>query len=65
MYQCPKCKSKDLNVLCTITADLIQTEENFETEWEGGDMDFDSESPMSCKSCGFDGFAEEFWVGTK
>lgn len=52
MWQCPKCKSLDLNVEIQTTARLIQDEyvPNFETDIIG-DHEWGRDSTMSCRAC--------------
>lgn len=54
MWQCPQCKSTDLEVAVIVTVRLIQRgpdADNFETEYEGGDHEWDGTSNMSCRDC--------------
>lgn len=53
MWKCPKCKSDDLLVVFTSTAKLHQYgEDNFETEQVDWD-DWNGDSAMTCRDCGF------------
>lgn len=65
-WRCPNkdCLSTELSVSVGVFARLSQAiEENenqFETEIDGGDHEWDQHSTMSCNHCGFVGEASEF-----
>ena len=61
-WRCPNCASRDLKVSVEMWARLIQEDdgENFETEIEDGDHEWDSESAMVCLDCGHGGKVCEF-----
>ena len=63
-YKCPKCGSADLKVAVQVWARLIQEPEddNFQTEFDGGDMEFDDNSPIMCNACGEHGAVKCFLV---
>lgn len=63
-YRCPKCGSDNLKVVVQVWAKLIQEpeEDNIQTEFEGGDMEFDDASPMMCNACGESSAAKRFLV---
>ncbi len=50
-YQCPKCQSDNLTVAVTVYVKLVQYEDNQETEYEGGDHEWDDSSTMTCNDC--------------
>jgi|WetSurMetagenome_2_1015567.scaffolds.fasta_scaffold1133895_1 Zn finger protein HypA/HybF involved in hydrogenase expression len=64
-YRCPKCGSDRLKVVVQVWAKLTQQpeEDNVQTEFEGGDMEFDGDSPMMCEACGEEGTTDDFVVG--
>lgn len=51
MWICPKCGSDNLSVEVKVRARLIQYPENFETELEDGDHEWDGASTMTCNGC--------------
>ena len=59
-WKCPKCHSKNLTVEVKIMARLYQSQDNFETDDEGSDHEWDKTSRMQCGACGFAGEAHEF-----
>ncbi len=63
-YRCPKCGSDNLKVVVQVWAKLIQEPEdaNIETEFEGGDREFDDNSPIMCSACGEHGVVNGFMV---
>ncbi len=63
-YKCPKCGLDNLMVVVQVWARLIQEPEddNIQTEYEGGDMEFDDASPMTCNACGESSAAKCFLV---
>lgn len=58
-WRCPECGSTDLCVEVHTMARLSQTEDNFETEIEGG-HEWNKDSFMECSECRFNGNAYEF-----
>lgn len=50
-YQCPKCKSVNLTVAVIVNVKLVQYEDNQETEYDGGDHEWDDTSSMTCDDC--------------
>lgn len=53
-WACPNCGSTDLRVDVIVTARLVQSADNFETEVEG-DHYFDGDSLMLCSECEHEG----------
>jgi hypothetical protein len=61
MWACLKCKSTDLTVVVSTTVRLIQeSDDEFQTVEDGGDHEWDEESPMVCGACGFSAESKEF-----
>ena len=63
-YKRPKCGSDNLKVVVQVWARLIQEpeEDNIQTEFEGGDMEFDDNSPIMSNACGEHGAVKCFLV---
>ena len=61
-WKCPKCGSHNLKVVVLVWAKLFQSpyEDNFQTEPEGGDHEWDEDSRMMCSGCGHDDKAWKF-----
>lgn len=51
-WKCPNCGSKRLSVMVTVSADLTQSGDNFETD-ANGDHEWDGDSLMTCGGCGY------------
>ena len=51
MWICPTCGSDNLSVTVTVRARLIQHPDNFETDIDGGDHEWDRDSLMCCNAC--------------
>ena len=49
-WVCPQCGSKKLSVVVTVSADLTQSGDNFETD-PNGDHEWDGDSLMTCREC--------------
>ena len=65
MYNCPDCGSTALDVTITTMARLVQDEDGPQTltdEAECGDHEWDDNSIMVCRECGFQAIAEEFEI---
>lgn len=56
---CPKCGGHTLNVVVMTSAQLVQSEDNFETE-DTGSHEWDGKSPMWCGECKHRGSASDF-----
>lgn len=55
-YRCPRCGDDDhLYIGVRIDVRLRQSDDNFETEYEGGDHEWDDMSPAWCGACRWDG----------
>lgn len=64
-YACPKCKSRELEVVVEVWATLIQTDDGFETDTttpDNGDHEWGENSVMRCTACDTHGIADEFTV---
>lgn len=70
MWQCPKCKSRNLEVTVEMWAALIQPEEepeNFQTDTDAAschDQEWTQDSHMHCRDCDHYATAEAFEVST-
>jgi ribosomal protein S27AE len=60
-WKCPKCGSTRLAVEVKVWCDLTQSEENFETEIQGQDHEWDVESQMICGECSYQDIAAAFF----
>ncbi len=58
-WVCPKCGGKKLSVMVTVSADLTQTGDNFETE-PAGDHLWDGDSLMTCRECQYTAASRQF-----
>lgn len=58
-WVCPKCGSKKLSVMVTVSADLTQSGDNFETE-PAGDHEWDEDSLMTCQECQYTAASRQF-----
>ncbi len=58
-WKCPNCGSDRLSVMVTVSADLIQNGENFETD-AAGDHEWDGDSLMTCKECSYCNASRQF-----
>jgi len=64
MYKCPDCDSTELDVTITTMARLVQDEDGPQTladeaQW-GGDHEWNGDSIMICRECGFQAIADNF-----
>lgn len=63
MYLCPKCKSKNIEIEVKVQVKLIQHgEDDFETDYEGGNHEWSGESIMTCMACATSATVDEFEV---
>ncbi len=66
MYKCPDCESMELDVTVQTMARLVQDEDGPQTladeAQHGSDHEWDNNSVMICRECGFQAIAEEFEV---
>lgn len=58
-WVCPKCGGKKLSVMITVSADLTQSGDNFETE-PAGDHEWDGDSLMTCQNCQYTAASRQF-----
>ena len=58
-WKCPQCGGKKLSVMVTVSADLTQTGDNFETE-PAGDHLWDGDSLMTCQECQYTAASRQF-----
>lgn len=58
-WVCPKCGGKKLSVMVTVSADLTQSGDNFETE-PAGDHEWDGDSLMTCQNCQYTAASRQF-----
>ncbi len=58
-WKCPQCGSKNLSVMVTVSADLTQSGDNFETE-PAGDHEWDGDSLMTCQNCQYTAASRQF-----
>lgn len=59
-YKCPNCGDDDhLHIHVSVYVRLRQSEDNFETEYDGGDHEWDDSSPADCSACGWCGHIGE------
>lgn len=58
-WVCPKCGGKKLSVMVTVSADLTQSGDNFETE-PAGDHLWDGDSLMTCQECQYTAASRQF-----
>lgn len=66
MWKCPQCQSDNLTVAITAHAYLRQYgEDNFETDADGCEHEWDGTSNMSCVDCGHCAAASSFEVEPK
>lgn len=49
-WACPQCGSKNLSVMVTVSANLTQSGDNYETD-PNGDHEWDGDSLMTCREC--------------
>ena len=61
-WKCPNCGSKKLSVMVTVSADLTQSGDNFETD-PNGDHEWDGDSLMTCNSCSYCSASRQFDQG--
>ena len=59
VWVCPKCGGKKLSVMVTVSADLTQSGDNFETE-PAGDHEWDGDSLMTCQNCQYTAASRQF-----
>ncbi len=66
MYKCPDCESMELDVTVQTMARLVQDEDGPQTladeAQHGSDHEWDNNSVMICRECGFQAIAEEFEI---
>ena len=58
-WACPQCGSKKLSVMVTVSADLTQSGDNFETD-PNGDHEWDGDSLMTCQNCQYTAASRQF-----
>ena len=58
-WVCPKCGGKKLSVMVTVSADLTQSGDNFETD-ANGDHEWDGDSLMTCQNCHYTAASRQF-----
>lgn len=58
-WKCPQCGGKKLSVMVTVSADLTQSGDNFETE-PAGDHEWDGDSLMTCQNCQYTAASRQF-----
>ena len=58
-WKCPQCGGKKLSVMVTVSADLTQSGDNFETE-PNGDHEWDGDSLMTCQNCQYTAASRQF-----
>ncbi len=58
-WKCPNCGSKKLSVMVTVSADLTQSGDNYETD-PNGDHEWDGDSRMTCKDCNYCSASRQF-----
>ena len=58
-WVCPQCGGKKLSVMVTVSADLTQNGDNFETE-PNGDHEWDGDSLMTCQNCQYTAASRQF-----
>jgi hypothetical protein len=61
-YACPKCKSTDLCVECTVVCELVQEAVAYPRLENFSDIGFNHESLMTCNDCDFESEAVDFEV---
>lgn len=61
-WKCPNCGSKKLSVMVTVSADLTQSADNYETD-PNGDHEWDGDSLMTCKDCSYCSASRQFDQG--
>ncbi len=61
-WKCPNCGSKTLSVMVTVSADLTQSADNYETD-PNGDHEWDGDSRMTCKDCNYCSASRQFDQG--
>lgn len=61
-FRCPSCgDTNNLRVECAIICEVLQTEDNFETEpLDPSEGYFDRKHFMYCASCDYDGQVKDF-----
>ena len=61
IYKCPKCEDDDhLYVTIKVDVRLMQdNDDNIQTDYEGGDHEWDGDSPMCCSACGWNGTVQD------
>lgn len=58
-WACPQCGSKNLSVMVTVSANLTQSGDNFETD-PNGDHEWDGDSLMTCRECQYTAASRQF-----
>ena len=58
-WACPQCGGKKLSVMVTVSADLTQSGDNFETD-PNGDHEWDGDSLMTCRECQYVAASRQF-----
>ena len=58
-WVCPQCGGKKLSVMVTVSADLTQSGDNFETD-PNGDHEWDGDSLMTCQNCHYTAASRQF-----
>lgn len=58
-WACPQCGGKKLSVMVTVSADLTQSGDNFETD-PNGDHEWDGDSLMTCQNCQYTAASRQF-----
>ena len=58
-WKCPQCGSEKLSVMVTVSADLTQSGDNFETD-PNGDHEWDGDSLMTCQECQYAAASRQF-----
>jgi len=58
-WACPQCGSKKLSVVVTVSADLTQSGDNYETD-PNGDHEWDGDSLMTCQECQYTAASRQF-----
>lgn len=60
MWKCPTCGSTKLEVEVTITARLFQRGDEFETDVDNSNHEWNHNSPMWCEDCLHSSCASDF-----
>ena len=58
-WACPQCGGKKLSVMVTVSADLTQSGDSFETD-PNGDHEWDGDSLMTCQNCQYTAASRQF-----